>query len=145
MQKVLRITGAVSAASSTIQLPLASRRPVLVDAVSAYLSAVPTGAGVQPATEDELRRLERQVRIRLAKDPQLTQLVTPQAVPICAWTSNQTGPVPIEPFLVGMSDQTTVEVEVDANTLLTAPFVLGAGSSINLYVLLWGTEQDATA
>lgn len=141
MQKVLRIVGTLSSVSGTIQLPLASRAPVLVDAVSAFLTSVPTGAGIQPATEAELQVLERQIRIRLAKDPQLTQLVTPQAVPVRSFISKETGPVPIEPFQVGMNDQTAVEYEMDANTLLSPPFALAGGSSIGLCVLLWGTEQ----
>lgn len=142
MQQILRITGPLTSTSPrTITLSQGNRNPVTVDAIAVFLRSVPDGAGAQPATEAELQMLERQIRLRIARDQNLTELITPTMVPIRSFIAKEVGPVPIVPFPIGKLDQTTIEWETDANVFLTAPFVLGGGSSINLEVLLFGQDD----
>lgn len=142
MQQILRITGPLDATSPrTITLSQGNRNPVTVDAIAVFLRTVPTAGGVQPATEAELQMLERQIRLRIARDQNLTELITPTMIPVRAFIAKEVGPVPVVPFSIGKLDQTTIEWETDANVLLTAPFTAGGGSSVNLEVLLYGSHD----
>lgn len=139
MQQMLRITARVGVGQpNQVSLTLADRRNLKVDRLQAYVRVVPRADGTVPSQE-QIDLLEGMLCLRLARDPQLRNLFTPQAVPVKAFQSREIGPVPVAPFPLDKNEQFTLEWALDNNAFAMTLFANSAEVWVD--VVLWGNDE----
>lgn len=139
MQQMLKLSAQIATDKpAQVSMTLADRKNMQVDRWQAFVRVTPKADGTIPS-EADIRMLERMISLRLASDPQLRNLFTPQGVPVAAFQSREIGPVPVAPFVLQSSEQFTLEWTLNVNAFAMTLFTNAAEVWVD--VVLWGNDE----
>lgn len=116
-------------------LDITGRGRIVVDRIAAKLVVIPGALGDLP-TMDQIRAVERVIRLRLALDANDSRVLTIGDQAVSSFSQLDQGPVPVPSFELGGNEQPTVKVNIHPN-LFANPLFTGFGE-VRLEIVFWG-------